>query len=180
MKKNVTLEEYIGKGGYSKLRETYIKVLEGELELRDPNPPRTLVSMALNPAYSTWYWTVAALVTLTIAVIPLTEAISVLKYARYMLGSLYVLLLPGYVTVEALYPEERSLKPLERLALSIGLSLAIVPLIGLILNYTPAGIRLWPVAIAIALYTLTTATIALYRKYKIHMITLEAREHTPS
>jgi uncharacterized membrane protein len=176
----VTLEEYVRGGGYGRLREVYMKVLVGELELRDPNPPRTLKDMILNPAYTTWYWAVVALVAVTLAVIPLTDAIGVLKYARYVLGTVYVLLLPGYATVEALYPEERSLKPLERLALSIGLSLAIVPLIGLALNYTPLGIRLWPVTIAIALYTLTTATIALYRKYRIHMITLEAREHTTS
>jgi uncharacterized membrane protein len=117
---------------------------------------------------------VVALVAITLAVIPLTDAVNILKYARYVLGTVYVLLLPGYATVEALYPEERSLKPLERLALSI------VPLIGLALNYTPLGIRLWPVTIAIALYTLTTATTALYRKYRTHMITLEAREHTTS
>ncbi len=183
MKRGETLEDYLRRSGglnYRGVREVYKKVLEGELELEDPNPPRTFKAMMLNPAYSTWYHVVVALVVLTILTVALTETLEWLRYARYVLGVIYVLVLPGYVTVEALYYEERSLKPLERLALSLGLSLAIVPLIGLALNYTPLGIRLWPVMTTIALYTITMATIALYRKYKIHMIALRARESTAS
>ncbi|MEM1645553.1 MAG: DUF1616 domain-containing protein, partial [Ignisphaera sp.] len=86
-------------------------------------------------------------------------------YIRYVIGSLTVLFLPGYVTVEALYPKEDELTSLERLALSIGLSLAIVPLIGLILNYTPWGIRLTSVVIALIVYTMVIAMVASYRKY---------------
>jgi uncharacterized membrane protein len=37
--------------------------------------------------------------------------------------------------IEALYPRKEDLESLERLTLSIGLSLAVVPLIGLFLNY---------------------------------------------
>jgi bacteriorhodopsin len=47
-----------------------MKVLVGELELRDPNPPRALKDMVLNPAYTAWYWAVVALVAVTLAVIP--------------------------------------------------------------------------------------------------------------
>jgi uncharacterized membrane protein len=55
-----------------------------------------------------------------------------------------VLFFPGYVFITALFPEKKELDNLERLALSLGLSIAIVPLIGLLLNYTPWGIRLIP------------------------------------
>jgi uncharacterized membrane protein len=96
----------------------------------------------------------------------------VLTTLRYFLGTLYVLYLPGYVLVEALYPDERDLKPLERLALSIGLSLAVVPLIGLILNYTPWGIRLDPVVASLAIYTLVVSIVALVRKYSVFKSTL--------
>jgi uncharacterized membrane protein len=86
---------------------------------------------------------------------------------RYIFGSIIVLFLPGYSLVEALYPGEEDLTPLERLALSIGLSLAIVPLIGLVLNYTPWGIRLNPVLTAITATTIMLLTISAYRKYMI-------------
>ncbi|MCC6050225.1 MAG: DUF1616 domain-containing protein, partial [Thermofilum sp.] len=56
------------------------------------------------------------------------------------------------------------LSPLERLALSIGLSLALVPLVGLLLNYTPFGIRLYPVLAALSLLTLSLAFIGAWRK----------------
>ena len=65
------------------------------------------------------------------------------------------------------------MEPLERLALSIGLSLAVVPLIGLVLNYTPWGIRLTPVSISLAIFTEAMATIALRRKYIYFRLSLE-------
>lgn len=63
---------------------------------------------------------------------------------RKALGLAFVLFFPGYVFITALFPEKKELDNLERLALSLGLSIAIVPLIGLLLNYTPWGIRLIP------------------------------------
>jgi uncharacterized membrane protein len=65
------------------------------------------------------------------------------------------------------------LESLERLALSIGLSLAIVPLIGLLLNYTPWGIRLTPITISLATFTEAMALIALARKYRYYELSLK-------
>ena len=53
---------------------------------------------------------------------------------------------------------------IERLALSFGLSIAVVPLIGLALNYTPWGIRLDPIVISLVLFTLVMVAIAHYRR----------------
>ncbi len=86
---------------------------------------------------------------------------------RYILGSFFVLFIPGYTLIEALYPQERSLSPLERVALSIGLSLALVPLIGLLLNYTPFGIRLYPVIFSLSALSIILSFIGAYRKYEI-------------
>ena len=59
-----------------------------------------------------------------------------------------VLFIPGYVLISALFPKKNDLDATERVALSFGLSIAVVPLIGLGLNYTPFGIRLIPIFIA--------------------------------
>jgi len=67
---------------------------------------------------------------------------------RLTLGLALVLLFPGYTLISALFPKAKDLDVIERVALSFGLSIAIVPLIGLILNYTPWGIRLYPVLIS--------------------------------
>ena len=86
---------------------------------------------------------------------------------RWVFGSVFVLFIPGYVTVEALFPKGRELDSIERFALSVGLSLALVPLVGLLLNYTPWGIRLTPIVISLTILTVGLAVTALARQYRI-------------
>lgn len=56
---------------------------------------------------------------------------------------------------------------IERVALSFGLSIAIVPLIGLVLNFTPWGIRLIPVVTAVAGFTLICVAVAANRRWEL-------------
>jgi uncharacterized membrane protein len=86
---------------------------------------------------------------------------------RWVLGSVFVLFIPGYVTVEALFPKGRDLDGIERFALSVGLSLALVPLIGLLLNYTPWGIRLDPIVISLTILTVALTGVALERRFRM-------------
>ena len=173
-----TLEEVVkerakGKRLVEAIKETYKLVEEGKLKLVDPNPPRSFLKYLVNPAYSLWLWTALSLTMLTIVSICLSNYVPQARVARYVFGTIYVLFLPGYSLIEALYPEKQSLKPIERLALSIGLSLAIVPLLGLLLNYTPWGIRLDPIMASITTFIVTMLLIAAYRKYRL--LTLEMR-----
>jgi len=75
-----------------------------------------------------------------------------------------VLFLPGYTLIAALFPRKDDLDGIERAALSFGLSIAVVPLIGLGLNYTPWGIRLAPVVISLSIFTIALATVAHLRR----------------
>ncbi len=86
---------------------------------------------------------------------------------REILGLLFVLFIPGYVLISALFPKKHDLNIIERLALSIGLSLAISPLIGLALNYTPFGIKLTPIVIALTGFTLIMLIIAYIQRRKV-------------
>ena len=83
---------------------------------------------------------------------------------RVVLGLPFVLFLPGYTLIAALYPRADDLDGVERLALSLGLSIAVVPLIGLGLNYTPWGIRLSPILISLSLFIIAMAGIAIIRR----------------
>jgi uncharacterized membrane protein len=56
---------------------------------------------------------------------------------RNILGLPLVLFLPGYALIAALFPAKSDLDVLKEQPLSFGLSIAVVPLIGLGLNYTP-------------------------------------------
>ena len=91
------------------------------------------------------------------------------KILRRVLGLLFILFFPGWVTVSALFPEKKGLDMLERVALSFGLSIAIVPLLGLLLNYTwyaspKLGIRLETVLPTLYLYILIMSVLSIFRR----------------
>lgn len=142
--------------------------LQGEkkVAIEEPKPYSSITSYAWSP-YSLWFWGAMAAVAASLALI--TVSSGVVLYARYVFGSALVLFLPGYALIEALYPK-RELDELTRFALSIGLSLALVPLTGLVLNYTPWGIRLLPVAISIAGLTVIFLCTALYRRHQYYKL----------
>jgi len=86
---------------------------------------------------------------------------------RIVFGLAFVLFFPGYTLIAALFPRKTSLGGIERLALSFGLSIAVVPLIGLLLNYTPWGIQLYSVLISILVFIILMSAIAWYRRRKL-------------
>ena len=105
---------------------------------------------------------ILALTLLTVAFIlipPLNKT-----FIRTILGILLVLFIPGYSLIAALFPKWGDLDGIERAALSFGLSIAVTPLIGLGLNYTPWGIRLDPILISLTIFTLTMILIAYLRR----------------
>ncbi|WP_340099009.1 DUF1616 domain-containing protein [Salinibaculum salinum] len=108
---------------------------------------------------------------------------------RVVIGLPFVLFVPGYAFIAALFPEagtkitddeaeehgdgeiresggmlDRGIDGIERVALSFGLSIAIVPLIGLILNFTPWGIRLVPTMVAVSGFTVGCVAVAARRR----------------
>lgn len=101
---------------------------------------------------------------------------------RVIVGLPFVLFVPGYALIAALFPEEGdspteadttdSVTPannggidgIERVALSFGTSIAIVPLVGLILNFTPLGIRLVPVVMSVSAVTVGLTAVAVRRR----------------
>jgi len=154
-------------------RRIYELKENGLIDLIDPDPPKTLVRYFFS-TYCTWFWLIASTVFLMFVTIYALPNSPPYIYLRYIFGSIFVLYLPGSSLIELLYPKPEELSQLERLALSIGLSLALVPLVGLILNYTPWGIRLDPVFAALSLLTIGLACGAVYRKF----IIFKLRIHT--
>jgi hypothetical protein len=142
----------------------YVMWKKGELTLSEPKPISSLHRYT-SSLESSWFWALTALVVVTV-LISFTVVDSVLIYFRYILGGVFVLFLPGAMLIAALYPKSEDMDTIERLALSIGLSLAVVPLIGLLLNYTPWGITLTPIMISLAIFTEAMAFAALVRKYR--------------
>lgn len=150
------------------------KVTEGLMGLQsrklvvisEKSPYVSIGSYAASPA-SAWFWGAVAATLLSVALIAATSGPAI--YLRYAFGSLLVLFLPGYSLIELLYPK-KELDELTRFALSIGLSLALVPLVGLVLNYTPFGIRLLPVALSLSGLTMVFLVLALRRKHTYYKV----------
>lgn len=128
---------------------------------------------------------------------------------RVVFGLPFLLFLPGYALVAALFPETgrsqagptpegdsetadsdaeqgsaaeddgspfesgavgtggSGIDPVERVALSFGLSVAIVPLVGLVLNFTPWGIRLGPILVGVSAVTLGLLVVAAERRRQL-------------
>ena len=137
-----------------------------KVTVQEAKPYATLGAYAWSPL-SLWFWATLVAVAASLVLISATSGVAL--YLRYAFGSVLVLFLPGYALIEALYPK-RELDELTRFALSIGLSLALVPLAGLFLNYTPFGIRLIPVAISLAGLTIILQLAALTRKHAYYKV----------
>jgi len=152
---------------------------QGKLQLtKQPMYTPTSLSAYLKTSKAAWYWiTLALTLASIIAIFAIPEDLQPIVTIRYVLGTIFILWLPGYTFIKALFPQTLPPKPetgiahtvqnldtIERVALSIGLSLALVPIVGLLLNYTPWGIRLAPITLSLTALTLTFATAALLRE----------------
>jgi len=89
-----------------------------------------------------------------------------------LLAILVVVFVPGYVIVAALFPRRSSPeKPgidwVERIALSFGLSIAVIPLLGLLINFTPWGTRFSPIVATIAFFTVGVGFVAYWRRMRV-------------
>lgn len=83
---------------------------------------------------------------------------------RAMLGFPLVFFVPGYVCTSALFPGTQELDTIERIALSIGLSICIAIFMGFLLNYTPFGIRVPSILFSISAITLIVTAICAMRR----------------
>jgi uncharacterized membrane protein len=86
---------------------------------------------------------------------------------RIGLGLVFVLFVPGYALQAALFPGVDDLDGIERLGLSTGLSVALIPALALLLNWLPWGLRLWPIVISLVMVTVVFSLAALVRRWMI-------------
>jgi uncharacterized membrane protein len=104
--------------------------------------------------------------TLSLVLVPFVYVVP-LEPVRIALGLPFVLLFPGYTLIAALFPRREDLGGVERLVFSLGLSLTVVPLFGLALNFTPWGIRLTPIVLALSIWVLTLSGLTHRRRLQL-------------
>ncbi|WP_276253322.1 DUF1616 domain-containing protein [Halomontanus rarus] len=107
---------------------------------------------------------------------------------RVIFSIIFSIFVPGYVLIAALFPKEggqlrtveqstenenfsnkqrSGINWLERVALSFGLSVAIVPVIVLIVSLTPWGTQLVPILVSLNVFTLFTVSIASFKRQQV-------------
>lgn len=86
---------------------------------------------------------------------------------RMGLGIAMLLFVPGYAIVSMLFPAKENVRGMWRAVLSFALSIAIVPMIGLFLNYTDWGVHLNPTLACVTILTLFCVLIANKRRHDI-------------
>lgn len=106
---------------------------------------------------------IIVLAVLLIIIIPLFPS----NVLRIIIGLPFVLLFPGYALMAALFPKRGGVSGIARVTLCFGLSVAVTALVGLILNYTPWGISLYPILLSLTVFILVTSAIAYYRRCKL-------------
>lgn len=86
---------------------------------------------------------------------------------RIILGIPVAVFLPGYALLAALFPRKTQISGIERVIFSFVLSLAVVPLIALIFNFTPLGVELEAILYATSGFIVLTSIIAWLRRWRL-------------
>jgi uncharacterized membrane protein len=85
---------------------------------------------------------------------------------RIVLGVPFLLFIPGYALLAAVYTKKEGMDGIARIAFSFILSLVIVGIIGIILNYT-WGIKLEPILYTVFAFVLVTSVVSWWRQSKL-------------
>jgi uncharacterized membrane protein len=90
-----------------------------------------------------------------------------LQPLRLILGLIFVLYVPGYCLTAAIFCKLDDFSPIERLGLSVGLSIATIPLLAALVDRLPWGMRLWPIVLAELTVSVLCALLAVWRRGRI-------------
>jgi hypothetical protein len=121
-----------------------------------------------------WFWLSIVLCIVTILALLLPSNVPAAIYFSSGLSAVFILFLPGLSLSKTLFPTHIGLyagentEGIERVAVSLGLSLALVPIIAAILNFTQPlgmGIALAPLAASLLLFTVGFSIAGLLREY---------------
>jgi uncharacterized membrane protein len=137
-------------------------VKRGVVFLSEKIPARISSVFSRYPADLTLilFWLAACVIAMYVPLLNTTPV-------RIILALPLVLFIPGYSVVAALYPKDHDIELIERIALSFGLSIVVVPLIGYGLHFTPLGIRLDSLVTILCFFIVVMISIAHYRRTRV-------------
>lgn len=146
---------------------------KGQIVLTNQMTTHSSLSVFLRSNERMWYWItiimgfVAALLFFIIS-----ETTNPLISVRNIVGSIFVLILPGYALGRILFPCNSPINPaqghlegIERLALSVGISVVLVSIVGLVIYSLIGSLHMPAIVITLLVFTLFIATISIAQEY---------------
>ena len=180
----IQLVQIVRGKNYDLTEEELIKLImkmqaERLIKLSDQVESNSFMMYVVSPKVI-WYWITIAIsvTTLLLFFVPLDSIFYPLIYARNILGLIFILFLPGYACVRAFFPITRAefslqnLMVVERIALSIGLSIVLVSMISLFVYFSPFGLDLSAIVLSLFVFTfflMTALAIKEYNAEKHHL-----------
>jgi hypothetical protein len=142
---------------------------EGKITFPAQSPQNP--STYLKTKASLWYWMTVGLTFLSATAVFSFQDVGMQGSIRFVLGSVFILGLPGYSLVRVLFVSKSvksgrtlAIDSLTAFALTIVLSIALVSIVALVLNYTPWGVQLSSLVLSLSFLTVFLATAALVRE----------------
>ena len=146
---------------------------KGQIVLKNQMTKHSSLSVFLRSNETMWYWiTIIMGVIATLLFFVISETTHPLIGARNIIGLVFVLILPGYALVRILFPSNSPIKTaqghlegIERIALSVGISVVLVSIVGLLIYYLIGSLHMPAIVITLLVFTLFIATISIAREY---------------
>jgi hypothetical protein len=109
-------------------------------------------------------WLTTAATCLMMTIVFLLPNIEPWSYMRMITGAIFVLYIPGNAFLQLLFAH-RNIEQTEQMVLSIGLSIALISIIGLMLKYVLLGLTAESAVISIGILSITLSAVANYSHF---------------
>jgi hypothetical protein len=145
-------------------------IKERKIVITEYNGCSSFLRYARSP-YSDWFWWTIFLTLLSLLFAFVDGGFGI--YLRYFLSGLLIVFLPGFSIAELLYSSDTEIpilrstegSQIQKVAISVGLSLVLTPSIALILNNSLLKITMISLIVPLVVITLLCAIFALLRQY---------------
>ncbi|MCI0558018.1 MAG: DUF1616 domain-containing protein [Nitrososphaera sp.] len=138
---------------------------KGSMNLSEEKVSASFTRNLLNIEANGPFWLVilaSAAILVAVYVLPQEDA---WRLPRNIAGAIFLFFIPGHAVTYVFVPKNR-LSPIERIAVSIGLSLATIVIIGIMLSYGPLGVDVDAIVASVAAFTTVSAILATHRDFE--------------
>ncbi|HLI46647.1 MAG TPA: DUF1616 domain-containing protein [Geobacterales bacterium] len=138
----------------------------GEIEIIEPFPKNLrFTNYLLSLDHAFWFHATNLAIILTIIIVLVIPESIITYLVKSAISVLFLIFFPGYTIVQFLFPG-REISLAEKLAISIGISIGLIPVFSLLLYYT-LNIGLFQIISMVSAFTFLMNCLAMRKKYKM-------------